>query len=178
MTGSKKAQVATDFLASYGIAIVIIIIALAVAFEVSNGTTYAFESQCTALAGFSCGYYAINNNGILTISLEQATGGNIAVYGIACSTQETSNSLPSVGNIHVANTIAYYPPSDEPPAGGVIIPSSGQNTFNLYCYSPTGISTSSVSGGVFVGYLWLNYTIANTQFRTMQQVATLQMEYT
>jgi hypothetical protein len=178
VTGSKRAQVATDFLASYGIAIVIIIIALAVAFEVSSGTSYAFQSQCLALAGFSCGYYSISGNGVLTISLQQATGGNINVYGIACSTQETPNSLPSAGNIYVANTVAYYPPSDAPPAAGITIPSSGQQLFDLYCYTPTGIATSSVSGGAFVGYLWLNYSIANSDFGASQQVATLQLEYT
>lgn len=176
-TRSKKAQVALDLLSSYGVAIIIMLIAIAVAYKASTGAAYVFSSQCTPSPGFSCGYYALSQNGILTIGISQATGGGIVVSGVACSTSIASSGLPAYSNVYVTNSLTYYPPPSNSPLGGVIIPSSGTATFNVYCYGPTGIATSYNPGGSFVGYLWLNYTVQNTNIKTTQQIASLELQY-
>ena len=146
----KKLQVAIDFLSSYGIAILIVIIAIAIAYQVSIGTTNLFSSQCTATPGFACGYYSLNNNGILILGVAQATGAAITVSGVACSTQASSNGLPSYGNLYVTGNFNYYP-YPYSPYPGVTLPSGSQKNFSLYCYGPGGIETSQGTGTSFCG---------------------------
>ncbi|GEM_PF-3274208 len=171
----KKLQVAIDFLSSYGIAILIVLIAVAIAYQVSIGTTNLFSSQCTANPGFSCGYYSINNKGVLTLGLAQATGAAIIVNGVACSTQATSKGLPAYGNLYVTSAFNYYP-YPYSPYPGVTVPSGGQKNFDLYCYGPTGIETTPSAGSSFVGYVWINYTIQNTKIQSTQQIAAVSLE--
>ncbi len=166
---------ALDFLTSYGIAIIIMIIAIAVAYQVSVQSHYAFAPSCSASPGFSCGYYSIDQNGILTISLSQATGSAVVVSGIACSSSITNNGLPGSGNLYVTNSITYYPPSNSP-GTGITLPSSGTQPFYLYCYgSSNAIAKSLVTGGSYIGYVWLNYTIQNTNIKDTQQIASVSL---
>ncbi len=177
-SGSVLGQAAIDFLTSYGIALLVIAIAIAIAYEVSSATTYAFSSQCSPQPGFACGYYSISDNGILSIGVAQAVGAAIQVNGLACSTRQSAAGMPEYGNIYVANSIPYYPLSYAPPAGGVVIQSSGETNFKLYCYLPgNAIATSTLPGSSFVGYLWLNYTIENTNIHTVQEIAALGLRY-
>ncbi len=166
-----------DFLSSYGVAILIMVIAIAVAYKVNSATTYLFSSQCTAAPGFSCGYYSINENGILTIGIAQAIGDAIIVNGVACSSTAAQSGLPGQGNVYVANTVGYYP-ATWAPVNGVVIQSGGQVDFDLYCYNTANqIATSSMPGSSFVGDLWLNYTVQNTKIHNVQQVASVGLQY-
>jgi len=173
--GSKKAQVAVDFLSSYGIAILIMVIAIAIAYKVSTTSPDLFPSQCTPIAAFSCGYFSLTDGGVLTIGLAQATGGAISVKGIACSTLAGTSGMPAYGNTHVTAQSQYYPTANSL-GSGVIMQSAGQHNFDLYCYGPNGVFRSSVPGASFAGYVWLNYTIQNTNIQTIQQVASLGLD--
>lgn len=176
MHGGMRAQAAVDFLMSYGIALIIISIAVAVIYKVTILSPVLSVSTCTASAGFSCESFALNRSGILTLQLSQATGGTITVNGAACSTQQNNTgNQPAYGNIKITNTIAYYYGSNSP-GTGVTVYSGSSNTLVLYCYNPSGIATGILGNG-YLGFVWLNYTVTGYGSVT-QQVATLSVKYT
>lgn len=153
------------------------LIAIAIAYKLNGATSYLFSTSCTPSPGFACGYYSINENGILDIGIQQAIGSAILVNGVACSTNANTNGLPLYGNVYVANTVAYYPPSDAP-SPAITIPSGGQYEFTVYCYgSGNSIETSTQPGSSFVGYVWINYTIQDTNIHNVQQFSSLGLEY-
>ena len=172
-----KAQAAVDFMMSYGIALIIIFIAVSIVYKVSVVSPVFSSSSCTAAPGFECEAYSLNAvNGILTIQLSQATGGTIIITGAACASQPNSiGNNPAYGNVRVANTIAYYPPYNAP-TNGITVYSSGIATMMMYCYSGGGIATGQLGAG-YTGFLWINYTVPNYGTLT-QEVATLNMKYT
>ena len=111
---AEEAQAAVDFLMSYGIALIVIAIAIAAIYKTSILSPTLSSYTCTAVPGFSCDAYALNATGALTVTLSQATGGPIIINGVACASQ--SNQLataPQFGNICVTNTVAYYPTGTE-----------------------------------------------------------------
>ena len=170
-----RIQAAVDFLMAYGIALIIVSIAIAVMVKLMFLTPTLAISTCTPQPGFACQYYSISTNGILTISLAQDTGTPIDIEGLACSSlPNTTGNKPAYGNIYVTNSIAYYPPSNSPGTGIILYPGAAQ-TFNLYCYSSGGIAKGYV-GGSFIGYLWLNYTVPSYG-KITQQVASLNLRY-
>ncbi len=174
---ASKAQAAIDFISSYGVALVIITITIAVLYETSILSPLLAASACAAAPGFSCDTYALNASGVLSVSLSQATGGPIVVRGAACSSQlNGTGGGPKYGNPFVTNSLAYYPPVNgvsSAPANGIYIYSGSGTTLNLYCYSPTGAAAGGL-GTPFIGYLWLNYTVPNYG-STVQQVASLSL---
>ena len=166
-----------DFMASYGIALIIIIAAVSVIYIVSSSNSDIFQQSCTAYSGFSCGSFFLTQNGVLNITLAQATGGNVLVNGIACSsTQASGGDVPAYGNYDVFNSFYYYPNNEF--ANGVYINTGSSASFDLYCYDSSGVAISSTNAGAFVGYIWLNYTILGTNVKTTQLVASFTAQYT
>lgn len=171
-----RSQAAIDFMMSYGIALIIVLIAVAVIYDIAILPPVLATQSCIASAGFSCSAFALNTNGILTISLSQATGGQIVVHGISCSSQaSTVGSSPAYGNVHVTAASQYYPTGDSPGAG-LNIYSGSNGTLFPYCYKPAGIASGSLGSG-FNGFVWLNYTVPGYG-NVIQQVASLSLKYT
>ncbi|MGC8547523.1 MAG: hypothetical protein ACP5MC_00780 [Candidatus Micrarchaeia archaeon] len=171
-----KAQAAVDFLSTYGIALIIISIAIAVIVKIGFLTPTLSTSTCTPEPGFACEFYAINTSGVLEISLAQATGSQLILHGFACSTlPNTTGNKPMFGNIYVTNSIAYYPSGDAP-VNSITMYSSTAQTLYVNCYGPGGIAKGHI-GNSFIGYLWLNYTVPGYGTIT-QQAATLDLRYT
>ncbi len=153
------------------------LIAIAIAYKLNSATSYLFSTSCTPNPGFACGYYSINENGILEIGIQQAIGSAIMVNGVACATNANTNGQPLYGNVNVANSVAYYPATDAP-TNEISIQSGGQYEFTVYCYgSGNSIETSTQPGSAFVGYVWINYTIQNTNIHNVQQFSSLGLEY-
>ncbi len=143
---------------SYGIALIIIIIAVAIIYKVGVLSPNLAQPSCTAMPGFACGAFAISANGMLSLQLFQATGGTITVYGVACSAAYNgTGNRPAFGNIYVTNSISYYPASSSPGTGINMYSGSGY-TFNSICYASKGVNYNQLGGGDF-GYVWLNYTV-------------------
>lgn len=132
-------QVTLEFLMTYGWAILIIMVVIAILFYlgVFTPTQYA-PSTCQLPTGLSCFAYKISGSGILTLDLAQATGRQIRVTGIACTQEET----PSVWTY-----------SD------VSIRSGGRKTFTLPCYDENG---QPVTEEFYRGRLFINYTDIDT----------------
>lgn len=177
---SRKAQAALDFMVSYGIFIIIIAVALVVIYSISTSTHQGFSQQCVTSSGFSCGSMFLFFNGLMNISIVQATGGDINVYGIACSSSintTTTQELPRYGNVQTTNAIQFYP-SGQSPGTGVKMFTGTSKSFSLYCYGPNGLA-SFVSGGPgsYVGYIWMTYSLPGTATRTTQLIAALNAQY-
>ena len=175
-----KLQAAVDFLMSYGIALIIIIIAVAVIYKVGVLNPTAAPVMCLPSPGFACGLFAINRTGSLSIYLSQATGGPITVHGIACSSAiNGSSNNPAFGNIYVTANSAYYPYNAYPNnalLNGITIYSGSGYNFKANCYNNAGIASGAL-GNVFTGYIWLNYTIPGYA-STTQKVASISLKYT
>lgn len=165
---------------SYGLALIIIVIAMAVIYKVSVMNTALIPSTCTPSAGFSCAQFSVNTTGILSISISQATGGPITLHGIACSTAaNATGNKPEYGNIHVVPSNSFYPynayPSNELVIG-ITMYSGSSEVLTTYCYSSAGIATSSLSNA-FIGYMWVNYTLSGYG-TIITKAATLSTKYT
>ncbi|MDE1874235.1 MAG: hypothetical protein KGI04_03915 [Candidatus Micrarchaeota archaeon] len=172
-----RAQAAVDFMMSYGIALIIIFIAVAVIYKVSILSPALATSTCTGAPGFSCEAAALNSNGILTLQLSQATGGTVTINGAACSSLPSSvGNLPAYGNVHVSNVVTGNYVGANVIGTGISLYSGSSNTLVIYCYSSTGVATGSL-GTSFTGFVWLNYTVPGYGGIT-QQVASLSLEYT
>jgi hypothetical protein len=172
---ARKSQAAIDFVTSYGIALVIVTIAIAVIYKTSILSPSLVTSSCSPIPGFSCDAYAINAiTGVLTVTLSQATGGPININGAACSSLgSSSGSGPQFGNLGVTGNTLYYP-GGVAPSSNTVYSDSGA-TLQLNCYSSAGLASGPV-GNSFIGYLWLNYTVPSYG-NTIQQVASLNLVY-
>lgn len=172
-----KAQAAVDFVASYGIALVIILIALAIIYRIGTSNQGLAAPTCTAVPGFSCDYFALNSNGILTLRLSQAIGAPIYINGTSCSSQiNATGNKPAFGNIYVTKQTAYYVTHGPYYPIGNVIYSSSYYIFTIPCYGPVGQASGQV-GSAFTGYIWLNYTIKNYGTQT-QRIASISAPYT
>ncbi|VVB77214.1 Uncharacterised protein [uncultured archaeon] len=180
---AKKAQAAIDFMMSYGIALVIITVAVSVIYETSILIPSLTSSSCTPSPGFSCDTFALNRTGILNISLSQATGGAVVVQGVACSTQINGSGIgPKYGNFYVTGNALWYPAvtinsvlTNTAPNSLLLYSGSG-TLLRLNCYGAGGIAKGS-PGSSFIGYIWLNYSVPGYG-STTQQVASLSLVYT
>lgn len=168
-------------MSSYGIAIIIIVTAMAAVYSISTSNKQVFSQICSGSSGFACGAFELNSSGALNITLQQNTGADITVYGLACASainSSSSASLPQNRNVYVTNNAAYYPTGDGPGAGITIYTGSGHQ-FQMYCYSSSQKATQvNESGNDFVGYIWANFSIAGRQGKITQLIAAIEAKYT
>ena len=172
-----KSQAAVDFMTSYGVALIIIIIAMAVIYKVGFLNSSLTPVSCTGFSGFSCGAFAINSSGVLSIYLYQATGGKIIINAISCSSAiNASGDKPAYGNFYVTDNSIFYPPGNAIPSNGIPLYSGSGTSLVVNCYDSAGIATGSL-GSAFFGYVWLNYTVPGYATVT-REVATFTSKYT
>lgn len=138
-----KLQSAVEYLSTYGwmiLAIVIILSAL-VALGIFNPSTYV-NSTCVLPAGFSCKPLVFSSNGLLTFTVTQFTTSPITVTAVGCTSNES----------------VLYNKQLSP---SVNLPIDGNATFTAMCYQGDAGFTSGI-GGVFRGYVVINYTENDT----------------
>ncbi len=154
-----KAQAAIDFLVSYGITILTVTIAIYIALQLSVFQPQAAPVYCSTAGGFTCKSLLLSQNGVLTISLVQATGSQLNIIGAACASAANSiGNRPAYGNVNVLKysaAPAYYP--DSTIQNGLALYTDNATKIRVYCYGPGGLA-SGKAGSSFTGYLWLNYT--------------------
>ncbi|MGA3020762.1 MAG: hypothetical protein ABSD68_02320 [Candidatus Micrarchaeales archaeon] len=172
----KIAQASVDFMMSYGIALIIIFIAISIIYKVSVLNFVLSTSTCTASPGFQCEAFALNKSGVLLLQLSQATGGTIIIKGAACSSQASNiGTKPAFGNVNVNSLPLYYPPNNAP-GTGITVYSDSSSKLMMYCYSNVGVANGILGNG-YIGYIWLNYTIPYYG-NVIQQIAALNVRYT
>ncbi|MGD0728789.1 MAG: hypothetical protein ABR981_01815 [Candidatus Micrarchaeaceae archaeon] len=178
----KKAQASIDLLISYGIAILIISIAMYVVLQLGIFNARLAPISCSAITSFLCSEYTINSNGIATIVFAQSSGGTMRINGASCSTEpNTISEGPEYGNVQVlpySRTPQYYPPSNSNLETPLTVYPSNLTRFSINCYTASGIATGHL-GNTYTGLVWINYTISNlpSSYSSVQQVISFTAKY-
>ena len=160
MRTSHKLQSAMEYLMTYGWAILIIAVVLGALFSLGVFNSGALlGTHCIATPGFTCTSPQMIPNGNFMATIGQATGTQITVQGLACSSSATSSGLPQYGG----NTLAV--------GGNILVLVNGVNTLNsntiavgstftisVPCFSAATLSTYKI-GDTFTGTVWINYTV-------------------
>ena len=164
----KKGQTAMEYLMTYGWAILIIMVVLAVLFYlgVLNPPT---PEQCVFPAGITCISSKLNTTGGLTLLIGQGTGHPISVTGVNCTMNSSASWATDQLALGAAN-LNYTPNTLNVP---VNITSGGQATVALIggtggigsvtCKDANGGAISGVAAGAaFNGKIYLRYTETDT----------------
>ncbi|MCL5442493.1 MAG: hypothetical protein M1603_02305 [Candidatus Marsarchaeota archaeon] len=176
-----RAQEALDFMLSYGVAILIIAIAIYVVAQLGAFNPSIAPVSCTPSPGFACISYAIDTDGTLIATISQATGGTMTIVGAACSSSvNATGNKPEYGNIGVlgwSSAPSYYPAGIS--SGAITSYSGGSFLIEVRCYNGAGIASGNL-GNVFTGYLWLNYTFSGlpSSIYHVNNIATFTAKYT
>ncbi|HVC58317.1 MAG TPA: hypothetical protein VND15_02480 [Candidatus Acidoferrales bacterium] len=133
----EKAQSAMEYLMTYGWAILIIAVALAILYQLGifGGSSALVGTSCLAAAGYLCSSPQLNTAGNLIMQFGQI-GQTMVVTGIACT-----NSITA--------------PVDIQPVAQTPLASGQQTSVVFGC----PLSSNTI-GTTFKGYLWVQY---NTQ---------------
>ena len=148
-----KGQAAMEYLMTYGWAILVIVIVLAVLLFYLPQFLRAPESCVFAQAGFSCSdkkptiYIPTGENTVhLAINVFNGQGKAITVHNVLCTTA-------AVGDVLIANA--------EPPGNneGASIPAGGSRTYDTARKDSAGNDVSLSAGGDFRGsfVIWYNF---------------------
>ncbi len=139
--GCSRAQAATEFLVTYGWAILVVIILMAVLFYAGLfNPSQTQPNVCVFSPGFSCYSFKVGNeNGSLELDLGQVTGKPISITGLSCSQNETRS--PAFLN----NSITI-------PSGEHRWITGGDSGNNITCEDARGETGSRYKGEICVSY--------------------------
>ena len=100
-----RGQAAMEFLMTYGWAILIMLVVIAVLFYLGVFNVGGIMPRsCIFPAGFTCYDYSMDHDGNATLDLGQATGHDITITGVACTTNGTAPSATeSVTNVSITS---------------------------------------------------------------------------
>ncbi len=173
----RKGQTAMEYLMTYGWAILIIMVVLAVLFYLGV-LNPPIPEQCVFPAGITCISSKLNTTGGLTLIIGQGTGHPIQVTGVNCTMNSsaawaTDNSASLVYNPNTLNT-------------PVNITSGGQATVaqiagtggigSVACKNANGGAASGAAGSAFNGKIYIKYTETDTSI-TRTVVGTFAKRY-
>ena len=158
-----RAQSAMEYLMTYGWAILIIAVVLGALFSLGVfNSSSLIGTACIPLSGYYCANPVLSTNGILTVTIGQATGttySSVTAYFVPSGSTFT-NSYPSTQTGFSLN--------------------SGQTTtatFNLASLPSIGSAPSL--GTALTGQIWLAYSTASAPGTTLDtQIATVTVKVT
>jgi hypothetical protein len=146
--GKIKSQAAMEYLMTYGWAILIIALSLAVLYSLGVLNPETLKPQlCSLSPPFYCSDQYLDTNGFLTLTIAQGSGSDIRINKIVCVDKSllNQNGLPS--------NPSYWSNV------GVSIPSGSQRQIsNIICYSRDGKQYNGKIGSVFFGAIVINAT--------------------
>ena len=178
----EHAQSAMEYLMTYGWAILIIAIVLAILFKlgVFSGASLTGTS-CIGTVGWSCSGLSLSGSG-LSFTLGQSTGSTIYNTVVACASSAGSNGYAINGVwYNPTNTLAQFGPATAAPSGASIIsiPNGGTVSVSaLPCYSSSGQITFGTIGQTFQGYVWVAYQTTPGGTYQVQQALTVSAKET
>jgi len=173
--GFKKAQTAMEYLTTYGWAILIMIVVVAVLFYLGVLSPQT-PTYCNFPAGFSCVSYQLSaGTGKLYLVVGQATGRTIVVKGINC-TQNTSQDFAINGVITYGadenqvviasgNKAVLSTPND-----------ASRKWLNISCVDADGKVSGATFGAVYNGRIYIKYYEPETRM-TRVVVGTILTKY-
>jgi hypothetical protein len=157
----RKGQTAMEYLMTYGWAILIIMVVMAVLFYLGVLNPPVPE-QCVFPAGITCISSKLNTTGALTLVIGQGTGHPITVTGVNC----TMNSSATWASDNQASLV--YSPA----AYNVSITSGGQANVatingtgglgNVTCRDANNAAVTGGAGTIFNGRIYIRYTETDT----------------
>ena len=116
--------------------------------ENSFSTSPAFPSSCIEQSDFQCSPKAYNN-GTVYFSLTQSTNNTFYNVKMACTTNQSSTAKGLIfSNVSQIASFSYMQPHNQ------------INVAALRC--TTNHALSSYNNGFFVGYIWISYTLNDT----------------
>jgi hypothetical protein len=153
-----------EYLMTYGWAILIIAVVLAVLFSLNVFNAGAsLGTACIGQPGYSCSAASINQAGMLTFTLGLGTGATAYNVFFSCASSAnalSASSLPYNG-INSAGTALAGAAAAPAAAGSNTIYNSAQPTIaNIQCYPATGGQTTTMLtpiGTSFTGSIWMAY---------------------
>jgi len=191
----RKSQSAIEYLMTYGWAILIIGIVLAILFRLGVFSPQGAVVGCSSYTGFLCTGPVLNQSGFLSASIGQVGYAPLYDVSVACSAALNTTGLPSNASAWTlvqANGLGIpfsqlAGRGENPSNGTVLISSQAMNIKEIPCYGADGTlfatpgSPSSVSAS-FTGTLWINYTTKECTpgssgcTPNIQKLATLQLK--
>lgn len=183
---AQRSQASIDMLIAYGVAILLVSIAMYVVLQLGVFNSRITPSYCNPAPSFTCSGYAVDTKGVFTLVFAQSTGATINITGMACSDQQNTSdnappfSSPKYGNI---NMLAYkgapqfYPNNQL--QNGLIVYSSNQTRVFVNCYDGSGLAKGPLGDG-FSGFIWINYTISTLpgNYPNREQIIAFSTKYT
>ena len=186
-----KAQSAMEYLMTYGWAILVIAVVLAILFSIGVFSGGSFlGTSCIAASGYLCKSPAYphigtaTNPNAITLTIGQNTGATIynVIVGISPQGATLSNAgFPVLGAI--MQPYFYGQPPTSPPIIGVM-PSGESSAVTINVPTSGSGWVSNVIGSTFTGYVWINYTTSSCTLpacgtaSTVQKVGTLVVKVT
>ncbi|HUC38922.1 MAG TPA: hypothetical protein VL944_02215 [Candidatus Acidoferrum sp.] len=178
--GFARSQAAIDFMTSYGIVILVIMVVIYLILQFGVFSPQVAPDYCTPAPSFSCTGFALFPNGTFDFELSQSLGGSIDITGISCSSEiNSTGSGPRYGNIAISGAPQYYPTNGF--SANTVLFSNTERQFSVYCYGAPGSTPSKgILGGTYIGYVWLNYTYLGLpgNYPNVQQVVSFSTKYT
>ena len=167
LNGGARSQATIDFLASYGIVIVVVAITVSIIFQFGVFSPQFAPTYCNPAPTFSCSAFAIFTNGTFTFMLTQSIGSSIAITGIGCSSEVNGTGLgPRYGGFATGSNVLF---------------TNSPKQFSIYCYdAPGSVPATGPLGTAFTGYVWLKYTYSGlpSGYQTTQQAIAFSAPYT
>lgn len=186
LRAAQRSQASIDMLIAYGVAILLVSIAMYVVLQLGVFNSRITPTYCNPSPSFTCSAYAINTSGVFTLVFAQATGATINITGIACSNrQNTSSNAPSFsapmyGNINMLpyKAAPQFYPNNQLQNGLLVYPSNTTRVF-ANCYDSAGIARGPLGNG-FSGFVWINYTISTLpgNYYSREQIISFSAKYT
>jgi hypothetical protein len=137
-----KSQSAIQYLITYGWAILIVAIALAVFVALGVTKPGAFiGNSCIMQGDFTCGISSMATNGVITLSIVQDTSSSILILGAGCNATNPTTLTDTNLNLH-ANI-------------------AGNATITIQCYSG-GSQFRGKIGSSYTGLLSIEYIDEDT----------------
>jgi hypothetical protein len=190
----SRAQSAMEYLMTYGWAILIIAVVLAVLFSLNVFNAGAsLGTACIGQPGYSCSAITLNSKGLLSFTLGQGTGVTVnnAIFSCVASANTVSPPYFAYNVITLTGTATGSWGAPGTPAAFLVAGSQSANIPNSQQLSITGVgcwpagtgvqgsgNAWSTIGGSFTGSIWMGYSTASQPAAVTNyvQIATLNVK--
>ncbi|MEM4554566.1 MAG: hypothetical protein QXT25_01820 [Candidatus Anstonellaceae archaeon] len=139
MSGKKRGQAAMEYLMTYGWALLVIVVVIAILLIINPlqpPTGCRFDSL-----GFVCSDPLVTSTGQLFLKVTNANTNTIMIYGLNCTTSKSPN-----------------PPAFSPPSSPIkVLQRQEPYEFNVTCVDASGNAVSPQAGSDFSAKLWVFY---------------------
>ncbi len=139
LNGKKKGQAAMEYLMTYGWALLVIVVVIAILLIINPLQPPAGCRFDTI--GFTCSDPLVASNGMLYLKMTNGNSNNIEIYGLKCTTDKSPKPPVLSGSETLVKRLQRQEPYE----------------FNITCTAPGVGTISPQPGSDFSGKLWIFY---------------------